>query len=427
MITILKVLFKMFFRLFFTVEYYGAENIPKTGAAVLAGNHPSYLDPILIYIVSERPIRFLAWDKIFTIPFIGFIARTFGAIPVNLSKKDSNAFEQAMKVLAQGDLIALFPEGQRSQKGYMENLKTGAARMAIFNKCPIVPITITGAYEAWPVTRLLPRLRKITVKFYEPIVPDPEECDRRHDDHEFYDEVTEKWRETVEQRLHPGLKAQEALNKHFARPASHLRIFEIVPVGVYSIMLVALWLFHQTSLLYLTLPMIAYYGYIISDIMFLKQGRKSKIIRDLLAPLLMLVWYPVITVGLGIKISAFLSLIVFIVGICLPYYWTNYYDTQRFLRGLVISYYTSFVLQLYFPSQFGLHLAMATFAFLYAIYHQTLFWYCQIALIALYAGFIYWIMGEQALTNGYAYALLGLIVNIYMIFFKFTAHDGRVI
>ncbi|KAF0248394.1 MAG: 1-acyl-sn-glycerol-3-phosphate acyltransferase, partial [bacterium] len=51
MITILKTLFQMFFRLFFTVEYYGVENIPKTGAAILAGNHPSYLDPILIYTV----------------------------------------------------------------------------------------------------------------------------------------------------------------------------------------------------------------------------------------------------------------------------------------------------------------------------------------------------------------------------------------
>lgn len=427
MITILKVLFKMFFRLFFTVEYYGQENIPKTGAAVLAGNHPSYLDPVLIYIVAQRPVRFLAWDKIFTIPLLGFIARSFGAIPVNLSKKDSNAFEQAMKVLSNGDLIALFPEGQRSQRGYMENLKSGAARMAIFNKCPIVPITITGAYEAWPVTRLFPRLRKITVKFHEPMVLDPEECERRHDEHAFYDEVTQKWREIVEQRLIPGLKAQEALNKHFSRPASHLRIFELAPLGVYLIMLVAWWLFHQTSILYLTLPMLAYYGYIVCDIMYLKQGRKSKIIRDLLTPALMLMWYPVITLGLSIKISAFLSLMVFIIGICLPYYWTNYYDTQRFLRGVVISYYVSFVLELYRPSHFGLHWVLAAFAFLYAIYHQTVFWYCQIALIALYCGFIYWIMGQDATANWYAYALLGLIVNIYMLFFKFTAHDGRVI
>ena len=54
MIKVLKILFHMFFRLFFTLEYYGVENIPKTGAAVLAGNHPSYMDPPLIYIAASR-------------------------------------------------------------------------------------------------------------------------------------------------------------------------------------------------------------------------------------------------------------------------------------------------------------------------------------------------------------------------------------
>lgn len=427
MITFLKILFQMLFRLFFTVEYYGVENIPKTGAAVLAGNHPSYLDPILIYVVSERPVRFLAWDKIFTIPLLGFVARHFGAIPVNLSKKDSNAFEQAVKVLANGDLIALFPEGQRSQQGYMEKLKSGAARMAIFNKCPIVPITITGAYEAWPVTRLLPRLRKITVKFHEPIILDPKECEQRHDDHNFYDEVTEKWRDIVDTRLIPGLKAQESLNKHFARPAAHLRVFEIVPLAAYLIVMITIVLFKRVSWLWFTLPLIAYYGYIVLDLMVLKQGRKSKIIRDLASPLLMLVWYPLIVTALDIKVAAFLSLVMLTIGICLPYYWTNYYDTQRFLRGLVMTYYISFAIQMVKPAEFGLHWSMTIFALAYALYHRSLFWYFQTILIAIYGGFVYWIMGEHVVYNHYLYALLGIVANIYMLVFKFTAHDGRVV
>ncbi len=427
MVTILKILFQMFFRLFFTVEYYGVENIPKTGAAVLAGNHPSYLDPILIYTVSERPVRFLAWDKIFTIPLLGLFVKSFGAIPVNLSKKDSNAFEQAVKVLARGDLIALFPEGQRSQQGYMERLKSGAARMAIFNKCPIVPITITGAYEAWPVTRLFPRLRKITVKFHEPIMLDPKECDSRHEDSTFYDEVTEKWRDIVDTRLIPGLKAQESLNKHFARPAAYLRVFEIVPLAAYLIIMVAMLLFHRVSWLWLTLPLITYYSYIILDLMVLKQGRKSKIIRDLAAPMLMLLWYPTIVIALGIKVTAFISLVMLTVGVCLPYYWANYYDTQRFLRGLVMTYYLSFAIQLVKPAEFGLHWSLTIFALVYALYHRSLFWYFQVLLIALYGGFVYWIMGDQAMYNHYFYLLLGVIVNIYILVFKFTAHDGRVV
>lgn len=427
MIIILKVLFQMIFRLFFTVEYYGVENIPKTGAAVLAGNHPSYLDPILIYTVSERPVRFLAWDKIFTIPLLGHFVRSFGAIPVNLSKKDSNAFEQAMKVLAEGDLIALFPEGQRSQQGYMEKLKSGAARMAIFNRCPIVPITITGAYEAWPVTRLLPRLRKITVKFHEPIMLDKEECEHRHDDQTFFDEVTEKWRDIVDTRLVPGLKAQESLNKHFARPASHLRVFEIVPIGTFLIALIPIILFKRVSWIWLLLPMLIYYLYIILDIQVLKQGRKSKIIRDLAAPFLMLSLYPVLVKALDIQVAAFTSLVVLTMGICLPYYWTNYYDTQRFLRGLVMTYYISFAIQMLKPAEFGLHWSITIFALVYALYHRSLFWYFQVFLITLYGGFVYFIMPEQFTFNHYLYALLAIVANIYVLVFKFTAHDGRVV
>lgn len=427
MIKILKILFQMFFRLFFTVEYYGIENIPKTGAAVLAGNHPSYLDPILIYVVSQRPVRFLAWDKIFKIPILGFIVKTFGAIPVNLSKKDSNAFEQAMKVLANGDLIALFPEGQRSQRGYMEKLKSGAARMAIFNKCPLVPITITGAYEAWPVTRLFPRLRKITVKFHEPIFLDPKECETKKDDQNFYDEITETWRKTVDQRLVPGLKAQESLNKHFARPAAYLRIYEVVPIGVYFIMATVILLFQPNLFLWLTLPFIGYYGYILLDVMVLKQGRKSKILRDLATPVLMIVWYPLIVRGLDVTILAPISLLAFILGICFPFYWTNYYDTQRFLRGLSMIYYLSFVIELFKQADFGLHWAMAVFALGYAVYHLPLFWYLQIVLIVLYGGFVYWIMGGQVMANHYFYITLGIVTNIYLVLVKFTAHDGKVV
>src|SRR5262249_46555275 len=149
-------------------------------------------------------VKFLAWDKLFTIPILGSIIHAFGAIPVNVTKKDSNAFEQAMGVLEHGDLLGIFPEAGRSQHGFMESLKTGAARLAIFNKCPLVPISITGAFEAWPVSRLLPLPRKITVKFHPPIVPDPEECVEKHDDSEYHHQLTEQWRESVNQRLLPG-------------------------------------------------------------------------------------------------------------------------------------------------------------------------------------------------------------------------------
>ncbi|MEW6731229.1 MAG: lysophospholipid acyltransferase family protein [Acidobacteriota bacterium] len=422
MIKILKVLFHMFFRLFFTVEYYGVENVPKTGAVVLAGNHPSYFDPVLIYIAVERPVRFLAWDKLFTIPLLGAFLHAFGAIPVNVTKRDSNAFEQAMKVLEAGAPLGIFPEAGRSRRGIMEMLKTGAARLAIYNQCPIVPITITGAYEAWPVRRLLPLPRKITVKFHEPIQPDPKLCETRRNDPEFHEEITESFRASINQRLLPGLRAQEALNRHFARPAAPLRIFEMVPLGVLPVLF-----FTTASRWQLALPMLIYYTYLLLNIWVLKQGRITKVTRDLATPLLMLVWHPILIKEVSMPKVEFLSLALATIGIMLPYYWTNYYDTQRFLRGLVLAYYLGLALEIFKPAPFGLHWVIMAHTFFYSLYHRPLYWYCQIAFVLLYSVCIYRLFGTLAINELTAYLLLALIINAYMLLFKFTAHDGRVI
>ncbi|MCS6885414.1 MAG: lysophospholipid acyltransferase family protein [Acidobacteriota bacterium] len=418
LVKILKILFLMFFRLFFTVEYLGVENIPSSGPAVLAANHPSYLDPVLIYVVSERPIRFLAWDKLFQIPILGFFLRLFGAIPVNVYSKDSNAFEQAMQVLRQGDLLGVFPEAGRSQQGYMESLKSGAARLAIFNNCPIVPITITGAYEAWPVHRLLPLPRKIMVRFWQPIQPGQEWQNRRNDP-DFHRELMERWREVVNRQLIPGLKAHERRDKLFAQPAWHLRIFEIVPLGALLIML-----FSKVPKLWLMLPATAYYLYLLADIHLLPQGRISKVLRDLSAPILMVAWTDILAYGVEMPQAEHFSLLAVMSALMLPYYWTSYYDTQRYLRGLTLAFYLNFVLQLWYPFAYGLHVALPLYTACYAVYHQHLHWYSQLIVVCSYVtGVVAFLptRPEQLLP----YVLLCPIIVAYMKLVKFTAHDGR--
>ncbi|HNC47051.1 MAG TPA: lysophospholipid acyltransferase family protein, partial [Acidobacteriota bacterium] len=157
MLWILKNIIHALFRIIFTLEYYGVENVPASGPVVLAGNHPSYLDPLLISLPIRRQIRFIAWDRLFKVPGLGFLMRFAGAFPVDITRRDSKAFEQAMEVLKEGHALGIFPEAGRSQKpGMSENVKSGAARFAIYNQCPIVPITITGAQDAWPTSRLIP-------------------------------------------------------------------------------------------------------------------------------------------------------------------------------------------------------------------------------------------------------------------------------
>src|SRR5262245_48891840 len=96
----LKLILLPLFKILFAVEYHGLENIPKTGAVILAGNHPSYLDPVLIGLPLKRFIRFMAWDALFKVPFLGWLIRKLGAFPVDIGRgKGEAAFREACRVL----------------------------------------------------------------------------------------------------------------------------------------------------------------------------------------------------------------------------------------------------------------------------------------------------------------------------------------
>ena len=96
MLNFIKLLAFPIFKILFAVEHYGIENVPQEGAVILAGNHPSYLDPLLVALPIKRVIRFMAWDALFKVPLLGLIIRTLGASPVDIRKgKGESAFQEA--------------------------------------------------------------------------------------------------------------------------------------------------------------------------------------------------------------------------------------------------------------------------------------------------------------------------------------------
>ncbi|MBK6424940.1 MAG: 1-acyl-sn-glycerol-3-phosphate acyltransferase [Blastocatellia bacterium] len=218
------------FRLIFTLEYFGEENVPATGAVIVAGNHPSYLDPLLISLPLERRVFFMAWDKLFSIPLLGTLLRQAGAFPVRLGSKDPNAYQMALSVLEDGRVLGIFPEAGRTSEGPMNPLKTGTARLAIESGAPIVPVTITGAYDAWPSSRVMPWPRKITVKYHIPIVLDPADIAARGADKDFHEDVMRDVRDAIERRLIPSLTADARKRRVFEGPASPVRIYELYPL-----------------------------------------------------------------------------------------------------------------------------------------------------------------------------------------------------
>ena len=156
--------------MWFRAEFHGAENIPAEGACIITPNHISYGDPIWITIPVYRRVYYMAWDKPFEIPVLGFIMRAFGAFPVSLeSTADASAQRSALEVLGKGRALVIFPEGGRTRTGKLMPFKMGAFRLALTHGIPIVPVSIKGAEKIWPIGRTFPRPGKLVITYHPPI------------------------------------------------------------------------------------------------------------------------------------------------------------------------------------------------------------------------------------------------------------------
>lgn len=158
-------LFSMFwlFRIFIK-EVKGLDNIPKKGS-IVASNHTSYLDPPLIgsYIAIKCKIKvhYLGKEELFK-SFIGKILHnSVETIPIDTTGRHKSWLRGALKYIKKDEIIAIFPEGGRSRNGKIQRGKTGAVRLALAAKSPVVPVGIMGTYELWPVHKKLFKIKKI--------------------------------------------------------------------------------------------------------------------------------------------------------------------------------------------------------------------------------------------------------------------------
>lgn len=167
----LRQLVLLFSRLFFRIEFEGLENVPVSGPAILAANHQSYLDPILMSAPIRRRIRYMAWSELFRFRILRWLLETFGAFPVRVGVADKHAIRQSLETLRQGEMLMIFPEGQRSPDGRLLPFKVGFARLALLARVPVVPVAIRGAHRAWPPSRPFPLPAKIRIRYFPPLSP----------------------------------------------------------------------------------------------------------------------------------------------------------------------------------------------------------------------------------------------------------------
>lgn len=163
-------------RLLFRPRIEGLDHIPAEGAAIVAGNHLSFSDHFLMPAMLKRRITFLAKAEYFTGPGIkGKLTAAFfhsiGQIPVDRSGKEAGAaaIREGLGVLAEGELLGIYPEGTRSHDGRLYKGKVGVAVMAIRAGVPVVPCAMVGTFEIQPPGQKVPSIRRVTIRFGEPL------------------------------------------------------------------------------------------------------------------------------------------------------------------------------------------------------------------------------------------------------------------
>ncbi|UUN25493.1 1-acyl-sn-glycerol-3-phosphate acyltransferase [Streptomyces sp. FIT100] len=163
-------------RLLFRPRIEGLEHIPADGAAIVAGNHLSFSDHFLMPAIIKRRITFLAKAEYFTGPGLkgrltAAFFRSAGQIPVDRSGKDAGqaAIREGLGVLRKSELLGIYPEGTRSHDGRLYKGKVGVAVMAVTAQVPVVPCAMVGTFEIQPPGQVLPKIKRVTIRFGEPL------------------------------------------------------------------------------------------------------------------------------------------------------------------------------------------------------------------------------------------------------------------
>ncbi len=405
-----KKLLEALFKVLFTYECVGEEKVPLVGPAVVAANHPSYLDPILLSLHVERPIRFMAWDAMFKVPFVGSLMRSFGAFPVDVRKgKGREAYEKAKAFVEAGEIVGIFPEGRRSQTGWLESsLREGVARLAWETGAPLIPATIVGAYRAWPHFQSLPRPARIKVRFHDPINP-LAYSNLPEDD--ALPALLAELRQRVERTLLPGRKKDLRIGLLYRFASPWPRLYEYLPaLGA------ALLVFWKTRSWLAVLPAYAYVAYLFADHLLIPQRRLVKWLRNA-SPVLFLIGYgPVVLRVLGLPPPpASRALAAIILGALFPYIYEHGRTTLGFIRGLVAAACLELGALLIAPAPAGPHVALALFAAAYAWERTTVFSRYAAPTLAVYAlGF--WRLvggGLELVPHAVAGLLACLLVQLF--------------
>ena len=165
-------------KLYWRIRLEGIQHIPTDGPLIIAPNHVTFADPVLVCLPIRFAVHFMAWDALFEVPGLAWLIRRLRAFPVQIESADPRSTREAVRLLQAGSAVMIFPEAGRTPDGRLQRFRPGAFRLACSLKVPVLPVTIVGGHASWPPGRVLPRPGRLSV-IYHPVIPPPDVADSR--------------------------------------------------------------------------------------------------------------------------------------------------------------------------------------------------------------------------------------------------------
>jgi len=164
-----RFIFWLLLKIFCRFRSYGGENIPRSGPAIVASNHLSYLDPAIVGAGFWRKAHFMARDSLFKVFLLGRWMRAVGVIPLKRNSADFRAVREAVKRLKEGEIVAVFPEGTRSTDGNLQEGLPGLGIIAKLSHAPVIPAFIKGSGKILPRGSKFFKPARTTIYYGKPI------------------------------------------------------------------------------------------------------------------------------------------------------------------------------------------------------------------------------------------------------------------
>jgi 1-acyl-sn-glycerol-3-phosphate acyltransferase len=153
LVAFIEAVVSAYYAILYPVRLIGEDNIPA-GAVILCANHISSRDPILLLLRLRRKITFMAKKELFKLKLVGAVLREAGAFPVDRGHADLSAIRESMRILKEGGVLGIFPQGTRSAENERTEMHGGAALIEQRSMAPVVPVYIDGPYRKFRRTNI---------------------------------------------------------------------------------------------------------------------------------------------------------------------------------------------------------------------------------------------------------------------------------